>query len=146
MVMTLSYIGLPLTNGFVGEFLIMLGGFKYRPFVAVFAVTGVIFGALYMLSLYRRVVFGPLDEARNGDLVDLTWREKIVLTPLLILVFAIGLYPQPIFERMEASSRFALMMLDRQNGRDVVRTVSEAAAPSAGVNFREIQLQVSEVR
>lgn len=105
LVFTLSSIGLPLTNGFVGEFLILLGGFKYSPVLGVFAVTGVVLGALYMLSLYRRVVFGPLNEERNGDLQDLNWKEGLVFAPLLILVFWVGIKPQPFLDIISPSSQ-----------------------------------------
>jgi len=94
LVFTLSSIGLPLTNGFVGEFLILIGSFQYSVTASVFAVSGVILGAMYMLSLYRRVIFGEFDEKKNGDLTDLNAREKFVLTPLLVMVFLIGLFPQ----------------------------------------------------
>lgn len=105
MLFTLSSVGLPLTNGFVGEFLILLAGFKYHTVLGAVAVSGVVLGAVYMLSLYRRVVFGKFDEAKNGDLADLLWREKLVFLPLVILVFVLGVYPQPVLQAMEASSK-----------------------------------------
>ena len=98
-IFTLSSIGLPLTNGFVGEFLIMFGGFKFSAWVGVVAVTGVILGAVYMLSLYRRVVFGRLNEDKNADLQDLDIKEKSVFAVLILLVFVIGVYPQPILDK-----------------------------------------------
>ncbi|MCB0345886.1 MAG: NADH-quinone oxidoreductase subunit M [Bdellovibrionales bacterium] len=108
MVFTLSSVGLPLTNGFIGEFLILLGGFQYNPVAGAIAVSGVVLGALYMLSLYRRVIFGSFDEERNGDLSDLNPREKLVFAPLLVLVFLIGLYPQPFLNRIEPTTRAVL--------------------------------------
>ena len=103
-VFTLSSIGLPLTNGFVGEFLILLGGFKFSALFGSIAVSGVILGAMYMLSLYRRVIFGKLDAEKN-NFSDLTMREQIIFAPLLILVLFVGLYPKPILERMEPTSQ-----------------------------------------
>lgn len=112
LVFTLSSIGMPLTNGFVGEFLIMLGAFGRNNIFAAVATLGVILGAVYMLSLYRRVMFGPFDANKNGDLLDLTLREKCVFIPLLILVFVMGLYPQPILDKMEPVVRHSLKYLE----------------------------------
>ena len=108
LVVTLSSIGLPLTNGFIGEFLILLAGFRYHIVAGILAVSGVILGAMYMLSLYRRVMFGPFDEKKNGDLTDLTLRERLIFAPLLAMVFVIGLYPQPFFDSMEVSVKSTL--------------------------------------
>ncbi len=116
LVFTLSSVGLPLTNGFVGEFMIMLGGFLFDKSLAAVATLGVILGAVYMLSLYRRVVFGKFNEEKNGTLTDLTAREKLVFAPLLIMVFVIGLYPQPFLRLMEPSSRAVLQMVQRGKG------------------------------
>lgn len=103
LIFTLSSIGLPLTNGFVGEFLILLGGFNYDPLLGVVAVTGVILGAMYMLSLYRRVVFGRLNTDKNGDLKDLSWREGFVLGSLALLVFYVGLFPNRVLGYIDPS-------------------------------------------
>ena len=111
LIFTLSSIGLPLTNGFIGEFLVLLGGFGYHTTLGAIAVTGVVLGALYMLSLYRRVVFGPIDEAKNGDLEDLTRREMLIFAPLIVLVFYIGLHPQQFLSDMEPTSKQALATL-----------------------------------
>ena len=104
LVFTLSSIGLPLTNGFVGEFLILLGSFEYSKVMGVFAVSGVVLGAMYMLSLYRRVVFGDFDEEKNGDLTDVNFVEACVLIPLVVLVFVLGVYPQPVIDFISTSS------------------------------------------
>jgi NADH-quinone oxidoreductase subunit M len=112
LVFTLSSIALPLTNGFIGEFLILLGGFQFNVALGAVAVGGVILGAVYMLSLYRRVVFGDFDSAKNGDLTDLSTREVLVFAPLLLLVFVIGLYPQPILARIEPASAVALSYVE----------------------------------
>jgi len=127
LVMTLSSIGLPLTNGFIGEFLILLAGFRYDLVVGVLAVSGVILGAMYMLSLYRRVMFGSLDEKRNGDLTDLTAREKFIFAPLLALVFVIGLYPQPFLELMGPSVKQTLSYVEKVADEESP-TVAEALA------------------
>lgn len=101
MIVSLSSIGLPLTNGFVGEFLILLGTFKANPTYAIIAATGVILAACYMLWMLQRVIFGKITKPENENLKDLNLREKIVLIPLLILIFWIGIYPKPFLERLE---------------------------------------------
>ena len=101
MIVTLSSIGLPLTNGFVGEFLILLGVFKANMVYAIIAATGVILSACYMLWMYQRVIFGKITKKENEGLSDLSWREKIILLPLVILIFWIGIYPKPLLDRIE---------------------------------------------
>ncbi len=105
MIVTLSSIGLPLTNGFVGEFLILLGVFKENQVYGILATTGVIFSACYMLWMYQRVVFGKVTDPENEKLTDLTMREKIILAPLIALIFLIGVYPKPLLEILEPSIR-----------------------------------------
>ncbi|MFQ5947212.1 MAG: NuoM family protein, partial [Anaerolineae bacterium] len=99
----LSSIGLPGLNGFVGEFLILIGAFKESYLYAAFAVTGIILGAAYMLWLFQRMFFGTLDNPANQGLRDCNGREVLYMLPLLLLMFWIGLYPRPFLARMEAS-------------------------------------------
>lgn len=129
LVFTLSSIGLPLTNGFIGEFLILLGGFQANKTAGIIAVSGVVLGAMYMLSLYRRMMYGRLDEAKNGDLEDLTWTEKLIFVPLLALVFVIGLYPQIFLRVLEPSSNAVLKELGR-----VAVAPATALLPSEGAH------------
>jgi NADH-quinone oxidoreductase subunit M len=115
LIVTLSSIGLPGLNGFVGEFLILLGTFKQaaRAFelgavgsvfiVPVLATTGVILAAVYMLWLYQRVMFGKLDNPKNKNLKDMNFREIMVMVPLLISIFWIGLAPNGLLTRMSES-------------------------------------------
>ncbi len=101
LVVMLSSIGLPGTNGFIGEFLVMLGAFKREPWWAVIAGLGVILSACYMLWMFQRVVFGPVTHEENRKLSDLTLRERLVFAPLLLLIFWMGVAPQPFLDRMQ---------------------------------------------
>ncbi len=144
MVFMLSSIGLPLTNGFVGEFLVLIGTFKgmhallgvnetallTTVFYTFGAVSGVILGALYMISLYRRVVYGAFDEKKNGDLTDLNIRESIVFAPLLVLVFVIGLYPQIVLQDLKGTTQVYLGELSKAKRVMFVSEGREKAQPS----------------
>ena len=112
MIVMLSSIGLPFTNGFVGEFLILLGTFKSNAVYAIIAASGVILAACYMLWMYQRVIFGKVTNPENQKLTDLTPREKLILVPLVILIFWIGIYPKPLFERIEPAVRDVLARID----------------------------------
>ncbi|MFM8234689.1 MAG: NuoM family protein [Holophagaceae bacterium] len=100
MIMTMSSIGLPLLNGFIGELIILQGSFQAFPWAAVVATTGIILGAAYMLWMFQRVMFGPISEV-NRSMSDLTTREIVVFTPLVVLAVWIGLYPRPLMEIMD---------------------------------------------
>ena len=103
IIVMLSSIGLPGLNGFVGEFLILLGAFREaRPF-AIVGATGVVLGAVYMLWMVQRVFFGPVTREANRTLADLSRREFAVLLPLLILIVVLGVYPRPILDRMHGA-------------------------------------------
>lgn len=108
MIVLLSSIGLPGTNGFVGEFLIILGTFKSNILYAVLGITGVVLAAIYMLWMYQRMMFGKLDKPENKKLLDLNLREKVVLVPIILLIFWIGIYPKPFLSRMEPSVELVL--------------------------------------
>ena len=105
MIVSLSSIGLPGTNGFVGEFLILIGAFRTYPWAAGIATTGVIVAAMYLLWALQRVIFNKLDKQENEHLPDLSWREVAVLVPILAGIFWIGLYPKPILQRMEPAAQ-----------------------------------------
>jgi NADH-quinone oxidoreductase subunit M len=103
MIVTLSSIGLPGTNGFVGEFLILLGAFKTTRLLTVFAASGVILAAVYMLWMYQRVMFGKITNEENRHMTDLNAREVAYLLPILVMIFWIGVYPQTFLRKMDAS-------------------------------------------
>jgi NADH:ubiquinone oxidoreductase subunit 4 (subunit M) len=99
-VVMMSSLGLPGLNGFVGEFLVLVGSFATRRWWAVVAATGVILAALYLLWAYQRVFHGEPDEDNRG-FAEMTWREGLVMAPLLGLIVFLGVYPKPVLERME---------------------------------------------
>ncbi|MBI2214287.1 MAG: NADH-quinone oxidoreductase subunit M [Acidobacteria bacterium] len=101
LVTTLSSIGLPTLNGFIGEFAILLGVANVSMVWAAFAALGIVLGAAYMLWLYQRVFWGPLDNPKNNELKDLSLREQWTLIPLVVCMFWIGIYPKPFFDIME---------------------------------------------
>ena len=110
MLFTLAALGLPGTSGFIGEFLILLGAFKDNFLVAVIASLGVIFGAAYMLWLYRRVVFGNLTNKDLLKIPDLNNHEKFILWVLAIPVLFFGFYPEPLINTIEISVKDLIEM------------------------------------
>jgi NADH-quinone oxidoreductase subunit M len=98
MIVTLSSLGMPLLNGFVGEFTILRGVFEVRWQWAAWGVLGVVLGAAYLLWLYQRVMFGNITNPANEHLPDLNTREYATLLPLIALAFWIGIYPKPLFD------------------------------------------------
>ena len=103
LVMTMSSIGLPTLNGFIGEVLILQGVFVVSKFWAFVAASGIVLGAAYMLWLYQRTMFGDVTNPKNDKLPDLTLREVWTFAPLLVLAVWIGLYPKPFLDRLETS-------------------------------------------
>ncbi len=101
MIITMSSIGVPALNGFIGEFTILQGAFEVNKVWAALAVSGIVLGAAYMLWLYQRTMFGPVTNPKNQTLADLNWREMVTLVPLVIWAFWIGLYPKPYFRILE---------------------------------------------
>jgi NADH-quinone oxidoreductase subunit M len=103
LVIMLSSIGLPGLNGFVGEFLILLGGFRFDVVLGAIAASGVVLGAAYMLWMYQRVMFGEVTVEKNKSLTDMTAREIGVIAPLIALAILMGVYPKPFFDVMRTS-------------------------------------------
>jgi NADH-quinone oxidoreductase subunit M len=103
LIVSLSSLGLPGLNGFVGEFLILVGTFQVNRTAAVLATTGIIFAAVYMLWMYQRVIFGEVTREENRRLSDLTAREWAVLLPVVLFIVWIGVYPAPFTGMTEAS-------------------------------------------
>src|SRR6266849_4278546 len=103
LIVCLSSLGLPGLNGFVGEFLILVGAFQVNRLAAVLATAGIIFAAVYLLWMYQRVVFGPVTREENRRLADLSAREWVILGPVVALIIWIGVYPVPLTSKTEAS-------------------------------------------
>jgi len=103
MVFMLASVGLPGTSGFIGEFLVLVGAFQVDAWLTALAATGVILGAVYMLYLYRRVIFGKLTKESLMKILDLSPREIAVFAPLVFLVFLLGIYPTPFLDVLHVS-------------------------------------------
>lgn len=117
MIVTLSSVALPGTNGFVGEFLILLGSWATNPGLTALATTGVIFGAVYMLWMFQRVMFGQVTHEENKELKDLSQREIVVLAPLIVAIFFMGICPNFFFEKVSPSLD---RLIARSTGKSVV--------------------------
>jgi NADH-quinone oxidoreductase subunit M len=114
-VVMLSSIGLPGLNGFVGEFLILIGTFITHRWWAVVATTGVILAALYLLWAYQRVFHGEPDE-ENAAIPDMTWKERVTMAPLIVLIVFLGVYPKPILDRINPSVERLLSHVEERTG------------------------------
>ena len=119
MIVALSSIGLPGLNGFVGEFLILLGTFKTNMFYAIIAATGVIFAACYMLWMFQRVIFGKVENPKNKDLKDLSWREIAIFAPIILFIVWIGVYPSTFLDKTKASTENFIAMMQKAKSTQV---------------------------
>ena len=108
MIFILASLGLPGTSGFVGEFLVLLSVFTVNTYFALFATTGVVLAATYSLWLYRKVIFGALVKDDLVDMLDLTRREIIIFVPLIFLTFFLGIYPKPVIDIIEPSTKLVV--------------------------------------
>ena len=130
MIITLSSIGLPGLNGFVGEFLILLGSFRVFPWYAVIAASGVIFAAVYMLWMFQRVMFGEVTNPKNLGLKDMNGREFLVLAPIVLFCVWIGVYPNTFLKPMEPSVKNFIQMVEKKRAAilDLEKAKLNAAA------------------
>lgn len=122
MIVTLSSIGLPGLNGFVGEFLILLGAFKSNMFYSIIAATGVIFAACYMLWMFQRVMFGTVTNEKNRELKDLSCREVFIFAPLILFIVWIGVYPDTFLNKTKATTESFLAMMEKAKTTQVTQS------------------------
>jgi len=101
MIVTLSSLGLPMMNGFVGELLIIIGAFHRHAAYGALAAVGVILAAVYLLWMYQRVFLGEVTEDKNRAIPDCNWREKGMMIAVVVVILWMGIYPQPFLRRMD---------------------------------------------
>ncbi|MFN0241589.1 MAG: NuoM family protein [Planctomycetota bacterium] len=111
-----SSVGLPGLNGFVGEYLILLGAFQSTPWISAIAVTGVIFGAIYLLMATRKMLFGPVIHAENRTLSDLNAREVVLMLPIVALIVWIGVAPNPFLDTSKGSIDQLMQRIEHARG------------------------------
>jgi NADH-quinone oxidoreductase subunit M len=139
LLFTLASVGLPGTNGFIGELLILLGSFLTRPWVALIAASGLIIGAWYMLWLYQRIFFNPVNARWNG-IRELGLREIVTFLPMVVLIFWIGLYPNSMLDYMHVS---VAHLLDQVTGNPAGVTSGVQLGVDAAANVVPHLPQVS---
>jgi len=137
VIVMLSSVALPGTNGFIGEFLILLGSWKASPGLAAISALGVIFGAVYMLWMVQRVFFGPVKNPENEKLKDLGFRELAVMTPLVAAIFFMGVCPNFFFSKMTPSiDRFVVRSMGGAHAMTGVGTAK--ASPAIPSEFEKL--------
>jgi NADH-quinone oxidoreductase subunit M len=114
LIIVLSSIGLPSLNGFVGEYLILIGTFQVSPVAAILAASAVILAAVYLLWMVQRVFFGEVTNRKNEAVADLNWREVAVLAPLILFIVWIGVFPRPFLSKMETSVGHFIQLVHTQ--------------------------------
>ena len=141
-IVTFSSIGLPGLNGFIGEFLILLGAFQAKQFVfGALAATGVVLGAVYMLHMYKKVMFGKVTREENQNITDMNQREILVLAPILLLIFWIGLYPMPFLRVMEPAVNDIVARLEVHEPGKMGSNPHTAVSPPLSEDGRIADLQ-----
>lgn len=111
-IMLMASVGLPLTIGFVGEFLVLIGFYKVSPILTILAGASIIVGAVYMLSLFKKTFFGEVTNEENKKLLDLDARETFSLVPLVLIVVWLGVYPTPILKPIDVSVSSMLELME----------------------------------
>ena len=132
LVVMFSSVGLPGLNGFIGEFLILLGAFGASRLATVFAASGLVLGAVYMLWMFQRVVFGPVRHAENATLEDLRPREVAVLVPVVAMIVIMGVFPTPFLRVMEPSVQKLVERMEKHQQRAVAAEVHRPSTRAGG--------------
>ena len=117
MIFMLASVGLPGTSGFVGEFLVVVGAFRFSSLIAIGAALGIILSAVYMLYLYKRIIFGTIVNQKLNDILDLDFREKLILIPLVVSVLLIGIFPNIFLDPMRQSIETIITNFEIANGK-----------------------------
>ena len=143
MIVTLASVAVPGTNGFVGEFTILVGVFKTYPVYGVFAVSGMIFGAIYMLWMYQQVMFGPVTKDENKNIPDLNLREIATLLPIAVLVFVMGVFPGFFMRKMDASVSHFINRYNKQYEMYVQETTDKY---NNSIEIKNASLTLSQER
>jgi NADH-quinone oxidoreductase subunit M len=133
LIITMSSIGLPTLNGFVGEFTILVGAFNRNWWWAVAGAIGIVLGAAYMLWMYQRVFFGPLTNPKNEKLQDLNSREVICLVPVVLLCFWIGLYPRPFFRVLEKPIEYVVQKVGENGPAEMAARMNDPGGAATAV-------------
>jgi len=129
LIVTLSSLGLPMLNGFVGEFLIIIGAFHYRALFGALAAVGVVLAAVYLLWMYQRVFLGEVTHDVNRSLADCNWREKLVLCVVVLVILGMGVYPRPFLRRMDQTVSAVLQRVEPGAAQFALKKI--AALPPA---------------
>jgi NADH-quinone oxidoreductase subunit M len=131
-IMLMASIGLPLTIGFIGEFLSLMGFYKIDWVLTLFAGTGIILGALYMLTLYKRSFFGVVTNEENKKLLDLNKKELTALIPLVIVVVLLGIYPKPLLHPIDMSVKQMIHTMDKRAINQETKVLIKRANTTGG--------------
>ena len=113
--MSLSSIGVPGTNGFIGEFLVLVGAYRTYPVFAFIAATSVIIAAAYMLWAVQRILFNPLDKPENEHIPDMNRRELLLMAPLVAGIIWLGVYPAPVLRRLQPSAEQFVRLVETRS-------------------------------
>jgi len=132
MIMTMSSIGLPALNGFIGEILILQGVYVVSKIWAAVAASGIVLGAAYMLWLFQRTMFGKIENPANAGMKDLNAREFATFAPLIALAFWIGLYPTPILRMLEPSVARVVIRVNSVYGPALAKAADCTTPVAAG--------------
>jgi NADH-quinone oxidoreductase subunit M len=142
LIVVLSSLGLPLLNGFVGEFLIIVGSYYRHAAYAAFASAGVVLAAVYLLWMYQRVFYGEITNEKNRQIADCDFREKLILAVMVVVIIAMGIYPQPFLRRMDRSVNSIMQRLESRTLLFTQR-VAPPGVPGVGLRNRGLKLDVA---
>jgi NADH-quinone oxidoreductase subunit M len=123
-IVSLSSIGVPGTNGFIGEFLVLVGSYRTEPVAAIIATTAVIFSAAYLLWAIQRILFNSLDRRENAHISDLNGRELAIMAPIVAAIIWLGVYPAPVLRRMQPAAERFVQIVESRKDRETVPGVA----------------------